>query len=148
MLISLFLTHIPVLSCACTVHLKPMDTEVCACSMVLFTQGRLFLQQWQSSHCPHTLLKHSSEGARSTWVAFYLSLWLSFNFPLYCCYYNFDFMLAKTLCCKETSKSCMPIPPIPACIVFITQDWTQSPEAATAPHFLTLNEQSMHILMG
>lgn len=61
-----------------------------------------------------------------------LPLALLYSFSLYCCHSWFDFTPRKALCYKETQKSSAPIPPIPTSILLITQDSTDSPEAAAA----------------
>lgn len=72
----LFLTHIPVLSWACTVHLKPMETEVGALGFCF--SGQRFLQQC-SAHCggkvPIVPCPYSCEWS-STPAASYLCPWL------------------------------------------------------------------------
>lgn len=61
-----------------------------------------------------------------------LPLALLYSFFLYCCHSWFDFTPTKALCYKETQKSSAPMPPIPTSILLVTQDSTDSPEAAAA----------------
>lgn len=73
----LFLTHIPVLSCGCTIHSKPMETEVCALGFCFSGQMVSAAVLWVTK-VPIVPCPYSCEWgwACSTWAAPHL--WLCY----------------------------------------------------------------------
>lgn len=114
----LFLTHIPVLSCCCTIHLKPMETEVCALgfcfsgqmvSAAVVSAAVLWvLWWWQSPHCPLFLQLWMGMNLQHLSCFLPLPLAVLCSFSEYCWHSWFGFTL--TWCSREAQESFAPIP--------------------------------------